>query len=186
MQFQMVIRGEISMGAAGSACLSPEALTANLQAILELAKQEGLFTGDTEAELAALTHSIEVVEKSDGRVDLGIPDVYQGAYGWGFVGCESDDFKTELAARIAALQQVSAELEPHIAVEYDQQYSGGDYAGAGDVVFLPTKLLDALPASEGVDTVHACFALITGLPASCIVTYSPDTLYTRSGRFYRL
>lgn len=91
MQFQMVIRGEISMGAASSAGLSPEALTANLQAILELAKQEGLFTGDTEAELAALTHSIEVVEKNDGRIDLGIPDVYQGTYGWGFVGCESDD-----------------------------------------------------------------------------------------------
>lgn len=135
----------------------------------------------------ARIHDITLPDQtSSGEIDLGIPAVYQGEYGWGFEGCESDGFATELAARIAALQEISAELEPHIAVEYDIQFSGGGYEGVGDLIYIPTKLLDAMPPADGVDHVHACFAHATRLPSTCIITYSQDTLYTRSGRFYRL
>lgn len=36
-----------------------------------------------------------------------IPDVYQSEFGWGYVGCESDCYPTEIEARNAAIESIN-------------------------------------------------------------------------------
>jgi hypothetical protein len=62
-----------------------------------------------------------------------------------------------------------------IQVEYDLEYSGGDYSDTGDFAYVPCSLADRLGSIE------AAFERHTGHSRIHIVHYSPDELYTADG-----
>lgn len=65
---------------------------------------------------------------------------------------------------------------PHIAVEYDPDYQGGDYAKTGRIVYIP------LTAVDRYGSVEKAFKKITGLKKKNIVHYTPDEVVDGQGR----
>ena len=61
-----------------------------------------------------------------------------------------------------------------VKVEYDPNYSGGDYHKTGYFVLLPVPLCEAL-------NVRKAFKKVTGLDSRRIVNYCPDELYDIDG-----
>ena len=73
-----------------------------------------------------------------------------------------------------------ADWEPCLVVEYDERWCGhGIYAGDGDTVYVPQRLIDTLG-------IEIAFELTTGLPATCIIQWDEDgdPLYTHDGSFW--
>ena len=64
--------------------------------------------------------------------------------------------------------------KPFIQVEYDPEYSGGNYSKVGQFAYIPADVKD----------VEKAFEEQTGYPRSCMIHYSPDELYTEDGEFY--
>lgn len=60
-----------------------------------------------------------------------------------------------------------------IRVEFDPDYSGGNYSKVGQFAYIPTDAKD----------VEKTFEKQTGYSRSCIIHYSPDELYTEKGEF---
>ena len=61
-----------------------------------------------------------------------------------------------------------------VQVEYDPNYTGGDYDGVGQFVLVPT----------GVKSIEQAFERMTGLNRKHIVHYCPDELYDKDGEFW--
>jgi hypothetical protein len=59
-----------------------------------------------------------------------------------------------------------------IRVEYDQEFSGGNYSKVGQFALVP--------ATE--KNIPAAFSKQTGLPETCIIHYSTDELYDEDGK----
>lgn len=90
----------------------------------------------------------------------------------------------QLAALVA--QYSSAELAgvmdtsgPCLRVEYDQDFYGGRYSGAGGAVFVPVALVEACDGN-----VETAFAKFTRLDEIHIVGYSRDELFDVDGERY--
>lgn len=62
-----------------------------------------------------------------------------------------------------------------VRVEYDPEYTGGDYSGAGRFVLLPAVLV----AGFGM---RAAFAYVTKLDPVHVVHWCPGELYAADGR----
>jgi hypothetical protein len=60
-------------------------------------------------------------------------------------------------------------------VEYDANFSGGDYNGVGDFMLVSSNVID----QEG--GVEAAFSQKTGLPSDCIIHFTVDELYDING-----
>jgi hypothetical protein len=61
-----------------------------------------------------------------------------------------------------------------IEVEYDLEYSGGNYSDVGDFAMIPVELVDKLG-------VEAAFEKHTGHDRVHIIHYCPDDRYNASG-----
>lgn len=91
---------------------------------------------------------------------------------------ESDWMAIDTHAR-----NVREERQKHIKVEYDKQFSGGDYSGTGCFSYVPLSLIDECAAKDGAgdDGVAEAFTKHTGVSAAHIIHYSMDELYNRMG-----
>jgi hypothetical protein len=65
--------------------------------------------------------------------------------------------------------------EPHVRIEYDPEFQGGDYEGVGSYAYVPES------AASEPGGVEAAFEAKTGYPASCIVFFTVDELYDKIG-----
>jgi hypothetical protein len=63
-----------------------------------------------------------------------------------------------------------------VKVEYDVEYSGGNYSNGGDIALIPVKLVDEVGMKEA-------FKRTTGYDPCHIIHYSEDELYTAHGDF---
>lgn len=62
-----------------------------------------------------------------------------------------------------------------IKVEYDANFSGGDYNGVGSFALVSSDVINL----EG--GVEAAFSHKTGLPSDCIIHFTVDELYDTNG-----
>jgi len=76
--------------------------------------------------------------------------------------------------------EVDGDEQPHVRVEYDPEFAGGDYNGVGSYVLIPLSDIDA--RGGGDDAVQEAFSAQTNLPADCIIHFTQDELYDKSGR----
>lgn len=65
---------------------------------------------------------------------------------------------------------------PHVRVEFDRNFYGGNYAGLGEHVFVPEALIDVM---EG--DVAAAFAKFTRIDAVHMVGYTGDERFDADG-----
>lgn len=79
-------------------------------------------------------------------------------------------------------QPVLAERVPHIQVEYDPLYTGGDYTGVGQFALVPISLIDACEKVTGAeDVVAMAFRKHTKLDSMHIIHYTKDEIYDQHG-----
>jgi len=78
---------------------------------------------------------------------------------------------------------VLAERIIHIGVEFDPLYTGGDYDGVAQLVFIPLSLIQefASQSSDGDDGVDLAFTKVTKLDSMHIVSYKLDEHYNQNG-----
>jgi hypothetical protein len=67
--------------------------------------------------------------------------------------------------------------EPHIQVEYDLDYWGGEYSGCGDFAYIPSSIYQGR-------TLNEAFELVTGFSPEHIIHYSSDEDYTYDGKLF--
>ncbi len=72
-------------------------------------------------------------------------------------------------------QQVDEGMEPHIQVEYDESFWGGDYYGVGNLVCVKLSEVDKLGGVE------AAFKALTGIDAVHMIHHSEDELCDAEG-----
>ena len=65
--------------------------------------------------------------------------------------------------------------QPHLQVEYDLAYCGGDYGNSGDFAYIPVALVDRC------GSVEQAFLKYTGHDPVHIVHYSEDELFDQDG-----
>jgi hypothetical protein len=63
---------------------------------------------------------------------------------------------------------------PHVRVEYDPDYEGGDYDGAGRFAYVPDEAVGWLELDEA-------FRLVTGLDPVHIIYWGSDERFTAHG-----
>ena len=63
-----------------------------------------------------------------------------------------------------------------IRVEYDAEFSGGDYSGSGNFILLSRFLV------EKSGSVESAFTKKTGLPADCMIHFSMDESLDERGQ----
>jgi hypothetical protein len=80
-------------------------------------------------------------------------------------------------------RDVLAERRIHIRVEYDPLYTGGDYEGVGQVVFIPLSLIEELANQDqdGDDGVELAFTKQTTMDCMHIISYTLDEHYNQDG-----
>jgi len=80
-------------------------------------------------------------------------------------------------------RDVLAERRIHIRVEYDPLYTGGDYEGVGQVVFIPLSLIEELAKQDpdGDDGVELAFTKQTTMDCMHIISYTLDEHYNQDG-----
>lgn len=79
-------------------------------------------------------------------------------------------------------EQVHAERIPHIKVEYDPLYTGGDYAGTGQFVLIPLSVIEASKAETSADdVVGLAFRKHTKQDSMHIIHYTMDEVYNQAG-----
>lgn len=64
-------------------------------------------------------------------------------------------------------------IEECIEVEYDEEYSGGNYSGVGKKVMIPWRIVDEI-GCVSKDDVNEAFQKVTGLNPIHIVHYSNE------------
>lgn len=62
-----------------------------------------------------------------------------------------------------------------VKVEYDPDFTGGDYSGTGDFLLVSHASVDQPGGIE------RAFSEKSGLPSECIVHYTVDELYAENG-----
>lgn len=65
---------------------------------------------------------------------------------------------------------------PHVQVEFDPNFYGGNYAGMGDHVYVPEALVDLMDGDVG-----AAFAKFTRIDAVHMVGYTSDQRFDADG-----
>lgn len=78
---------------------------------------------------------------------------------------------------VRLLYNMNDQPEPHIRLEYDKDYKGGNYNGTGQYLYL--SAIDIDPGNE--DEVYEAFEAQTELPRSCVIHYSEDERFTEDG-----
>jgi len=86
---------------------------------------------------------------------------------------------TELAASFSSAEMdaiMSPADHPHVQVEYDTNFYGGDYAGQGQYVYVPEALIDLMDGDVG-----AAFAKLARVDAVHMVGYTGDERFDADG-----
>ena len=68
-------------------------------------------------------------------------------------------------------------IVPHVKVEYDMGFSGGDYSDVGAIAYVPMPLIDMCG-------IEGAFLMATGYDPIHIVFHSLDELFTANGDPY--
>jgi hypothetical protein len=68
-------------------------------------------------------------------------------------------------------------VEPCIRVEYDPEYSGGDYSGVGEFAYIPVKMLDVIQNENFKRKVEIVFEKTTGYFKDNIIHYSNEEFF---------
>jgi hypothetical protein len=77
------------------------------------------------------------------------------------------------------LQRIGVRYDgPHVRIEYDLAYEGGDYSVVGQFAYVPASLVEELVDLE------AAFEAMTGYDRNHIIHYSPDELYDAEGNLW--
>ena len=71
--------------------------------------------------------------------------------------------------------------KPHIQIEYDVNYYGGDYLKVGQFVYIPLEEIENSPLEEK-EAVNAAFKRCTGKNPVHIIHWTLDSLYTADGQ----
>lgn len=91
--------------------------------------------------------------------------------------------ETDWMALDKCARDVLEERQFCIRVEYDPQYTGGDYEGSGQYAYVPTSLIAEMakqnPDSE--DGVALAFTKLTKLDSTHIVRYTLDEHFNQDG-----
>jgi len=66
---------------------------------------------------------------------------------------------------------------PHTRVEYDLDFTGGDYSDVGNFAFVPLSVVD-----RHAGDVEAAFKAHTGIDPIHIVNHNLDEVYDENGR----
>lgn len=66
--------------------------------------------------------------------------------------------------------------EAYVRVEFDLDYSGGNYAGVGQQVYVPIRLVE-----DCLGNVEQAFAEYTGFKAQHVIHYNLDELFDAQG-----
>lgn len=122
----------------------------------------------------------------DGYVDSeGAPvgDTFVWRMRAKLVGVSGRDWSTSQNAAFAA-SFTSAEMnaimsapdDPHVQVEFDRNYHGGEYAAVVEPVYVPEALIDLLDGD-----VAAAFAKFTLLDRAHMVGYTGDERFDANG-----
>lgn len=73
-------------------------------------------------------------------------------------------------------------VEDHIKVEYDTRYTGGDYSGVGEMVYIPVSLIAECGKHTSMDdAVDLAFRKQTHIDSMHIIHYTTDERYTKEG-----
>lgn len=100
-------------------------------------------------------------------------------------GVEGDDalkiaFSIDLGDLTDEGHNPKTEIEKCARVEFDSNYSGGDYSGVGSFVHIPLRIIDQYEGDEG-EQLKAAFNSFTNLNPVHIIHYSLDELYDLEG-----
>jgi hypothetical protein len=93
--------------------------------------------------------------------------------------CWSKSQNAALAASLSSAEMdaiMSDADHPHVQVEFDTGFFGGDYTGVGDHAYIPEALVDLLDGDVG-----AAFAKLTRIDAVHIVRYVGDQRFDAYG-----
>lgn len=85
----------------------------------------------------------------------------------------------ELAASLSSAEMdaiMSPADHPHVQVEYDTNFYGGDYAGRGQLVYVPEALIDLVGGDVG-----AAFAKLARIDAVHMIGYTGDERFDVDG-----
>jgi len=67
---------------------------------------------------------------------------------------------------------------PHTRVEYDLEFTGGDYSDVGQFAYIPHRVIDEFGGG-----IQEAFKAHTGIDPVHIVNYNLDEAYDANGRF---
>lgn len=79
---------------------------------------------------------------------------------------------------------ITPKVGAYIKVEFDPLFTGGDYSGVGEFVFIPVSLVDAFCEESPEDFEGAlglAFTKVTKQDAMHIVNYVSDETYDHQG-----
>lgn len=120
---------------------------------------------------AKFVKEIEVTDPdTGGTVALAIYKTDGG----GMVGIDSSFLEQDVGPVFSPFDRgflLVLDDEEFIEVEYDEEYTGGNYSDVGNHTYIPVSLVDAI----GLE--HA-FKEITGIDPIHIVSYNEDERYT--------
>lgn len=154
MQFTLTLKGSITHDGTVHD-LSESGLRANLDDVIHMAMSHGLITGNASSELESWSHSIDIVTEPDRRLSV-LANVYQSEHGWGYVGCESDDYENEIDARCAALAAEFGSETECVRVDYLDRVDGTLAASPIRTAYVPLTAND--PHIAALGRTHAVLA----------------------------
>lgn len=73
---------------------------------------------------------------------------------------------------------MSVGIDAYIKVEYDPEFSGGNYDGIGRFEMIPLG-----EVGDTEDAVESAFERRTGLPRTCVVHWCSDELVDAGGEY---
>jgi len=148
----------------------------------------GYFITEIPFESRAGMETLDVLVDDGDNPDFPLSDwqqeVAQGDTKLGYQDWVEHKYESEALASSSIKDRI-----PHIKVEYDPLYTGGEYSGVGLQVLIPVSAIDDAARTfqktglqaDSVDAVHLAFRKQTHMDSMHIVYYNPDELYDQAG-----
>lgn len=84
----------------------------------------------------------------------------------------------EFLKEYADMENQPADVEqydgPHFPVEWDRDYTGGDYSSVGEIGYVPLSLLDKMPVEKAIEEA-------LGIHPMHVIHFTVDELYNSEG-----
>lgn len=84
----------------------------------------------------------------------------------------------------AGLLPAGDEPEGHVKVEYDLQFTGGEYAGVGQMAYIPLSVIGEAEDMDGDERLKWAFEKVTGHNPVHIIHYTYDEIYDAEGNLF--